>query len=87
MDRLYKELRLSMHDTRPEVASLPPEAFVRLPQVIALVGLKRASIYAKIAKGSFPAPHKLTAHASGWRIGDVRNWLANPRGWEALHRD
>lgn len=76
-----------MYSIRPEIASLPPEAFIRLPQVIALVGLKRASIYAKIGKGSFPAPHKLTAHASGWRIGDIRKWLADPRGWEARHHD
>ncbi len=72
-----------MHDTQSEVASLPPDAFVRLPQVIALVGLKPGAVYAKVAKGSFPAPHKLAAHASGWRIGDVRNWLANPISWEA----
>ncbi len=72
-----------MYDNRPEFSSLPPEAFVRLPQVVAVVGLKRAAIYAQIAKGSFPAPHKLTARASGWRIGEVRKWLADPRSWEA----
>lgn len=70
-----------MNDYQNDFASLPPEAFVRLPQVMAMVGLKRASIYAKIAKGTFPAQHKLTAHASGWRLGEVREWLANPTGW------
>ena len=63
------------------IANLPPEALLRLPEVIALVGLCRASIYARAAKQSFPAPIKLTAHASGWRVGDVRAWLADPTGW------
>lgn len=61
---------------------LPDEALLRLPEVIALVGLCRASIYARAGKQSFPRPIKLTAHASGWRLGDVRAWLADPTGWK-----
>lgn len=53
-----------------DITSLPPEALLRLPEVIALVGLSRASIYAQAARKSFPTPIKLTAHASGWRLGD-----------------
>jgi len=64
-----------------DYSSLPPEAVLRLPDVLALVGLSRASIYAKVAERRFPAPIKLTQHASGWRMGDIRAWLANPRGW------
>lgn len=63
------------------IANLPSEALLRLPEVIALVGLCRASIYARAAKQSFPPPIKLTAHASGWRVGDVRAWLSDPTGW------
>lgn len=72
--------------TKPsrDIASLPPEALLRLPEVIALVGLGRASIYARAAQRSFPKPVKLTAHASGWRLGDVRAWLADPTGWKPL---
>lgn len=65
------------------INDLPAEAILRLPQVQALVGLSRSSIYDLVAKGRFPAQHKLTAHASGWRIGDIRNWLVNPSGWAA----
>ncbi len=63
------------------IVNLPPEALLRLPEVVALVGLSRASIYARAAQRSFPRPIKLTAHASGWRLGDVRAWLADPTGW------
>lgn len=64
-----------------DITSLPPEAMLRLPEVIALVGLSRASIYSQAAQNNFPSPIKLTAHASGWRLGDVRAWLNDPTGW------
>lgn len=67
------------------IANLPPEALLRLPEVVALVGLRRASIYARAAQLTFPRPIKLTAHASGWRLGDIRAWLADPTGWKPRH--
>lgn len=65
----------------PDYSSLPAEAFLRLPNVLTLVGLSRASVYAKIAEHRFPSPIKLGAHASRWRMGDIRAWLADPTGW------
>ncbi len=65
-----------------DISNLPSEALLRLPEVIALVGLCRASIYARASQGAFPPPIKLTAHASGWRLGDIRAWLADPTGWK-----
>lgn len=70
-----------MPSTSLDYSSLPPEAVLRLPDVLALVGLGRASVYAKVAEDRFPAPIKLTRHASGWRMGDIRAWLADPTGW------
>jgi prophage regulatory protein len=70
-----------MNKSTRDFDSLPAEAILRLPDVIALVGLCRASIYARAAQQTFPSPIKLTAHASGWRVGEVRAWLANPTGW------
>jgi len=70
-----------MNKSSRDLSNLPPEAIIRLPEVLALVGLSRASIYARAAGRSFPSPIKLTAHASGWRLGDVRAWLADPTGW------
>lgn len=70
-----------MNKSSRDLTNLPPEAILRLPEVIAMVQLSRASIYAQAAQRSFPQPIKLTAHASGWRLGDIRAWLANPTGW------
>lgn len=60
------------------------DAFVRLPYVLSETGLSRSTIYSKIKLGLFPAPVKLTTHASGWRVGEIREWLSNPRGWRAV---
>jgi len=70
-----------MTTSHRDISKLPAEAVLRLPDVLALVGLSRASIYAKVAEHRFPSPIKLTEHASGWRLGDVRAWLADPTGW------
>lgn len=70
-----------------DLAGLPAEAILRLPDVLALVGLSRASVYAKVAENRFPAPIKLTRHASGWRMGDIRAWLADPTGWTCTDKN
>ena len=64
-----------------QLASMPPEAFLRLPAVLACTALKRSTIYDLIQRGKFPAPEKLTSHASGWRVSSVAAWLSNPAGW------
>ena len=70
-----------MQSIHRDYEKLPGEAVLRLPEVLGLVGLSRASVYAKVAERRFPSPIKLTAHASGWRVGDIRAWLADPTGW------
>ena len=68
---------------RTSFDDLPAAAFRRLPAVMALCGLKRSAIYAHVKKGDFPAPEKLTLHASGWRVGALRCFLENPAAWRA----
>lgn len=66
--------------------ALPPDAFVRVPEVMRLCGLGRSTIYEQVKLGRFPAPVKLTAHAAGWRAGALRAWLDNPTGWRVDRR-
>ncbi len=49
---------------------------LRLPEVIARVGLKRASIYAYIAHGSFPQQVSLGERAVGWLEKEIDAWIA-----------
>jgi prophage regulatory protein len=63
-------------------AELPDEAFARLPLVEAVTGLRRTTIYDYVATKRFPKQIKLTRHAAGWRVGDIRAWLRDPLGWK-----
>ena len=60
---------------------MPSLGLLRMPDVISITGLQRSAIYSQIQKRRFPKPQKLTAHASAWRVGDIRTWLDNPTGW------
>lgn len=53
-----------------------PYRILRLPEVIGRVGLRRASIYLHISKGSFPKPISLGARAVGWLESDIDGWIA-----------
>jgi prophage regulatory protein len=58
---------------------LPPlEALrlLRLPQVLACVGLSESRIRQLEAKGQFPRRIALGDRAIGWREFEVRQWLA-----------
>lgn len=48
---------------------------LRLPQVSAMTGLARSSIYALVASGEFPSPFKLSPGTSAWLQSDVQAWL------------
>lgn len=57
---------------------LPPTddiAMLRIDQVRALVGLSRATIYAKVKDGSFPRPIKLSLNAVAWQRVAVKAWI------------
>lgn len=49
---------------------------LRLPDVIARVGLKRASIYQYVSDGNFPKPVLLGSRAIGWIEHEIDAWLA-----------
>lgn len=47
----------------------------RLPAVIELTGMSRASIYLGIKRKTFPAPVKLSARAVGWTAESIADWV------------
>lgn len=51
-------------------------AILRRPEVQTRTGLSRSSIYAGMAKGTFPQALKISARAVGWREADIVAWLA-----------
>ena len=55
--------------------SAAADRLLRLPQVEALTGLKRSSLYKKIQNREFPAQLKLSARASAWSENAVQGWI------------
>ena len=49
---------------------------LRLPNVMARIGLSRSTIYHLMSRGAFPAPIRLGVRAVGWRESDLADWLA-----------
>ena len=50
---------------------------LKRPEVEAVTGLSRASIYSKIKAGTFPLPVRLGSNSVAWRADDVDDWIAN----------
>lgn len=50
-------------------------AILRRKQVEARTGLRRSTIYAKIAAGEFPASIRLGARSVGWVESEISDWL------------
>ena len=48
---------------------------LRLPQVMARVGLCRASIYKYMSEGLFPRPIAIGLRARGWLEEDIAAWI------------
>jgi predicted DNA-binding transcriptional regulator AlpA len=51
--------------------------FLRLPEVKALTGLSKSSLYAMIRERSFPAPVRLGTRAVAWVKSEVRQWAVD----------
>ena len=53
------------------------ERFVRLKELVTIIGLSKSTIYALIAKDSFPKPIHLTVNTSVWRLSAINAWVSN----------
>ena len=63
--------------------SLEEYRILRREEVSQLTSLARATIYKKVADGSFPPPIRLGTRSVGWRLADVVAWLQAPeRRWD-----
>lgn len=51
--------------------------FLRLPDVKAMTGLSKTSLYGLIRDKSFPAPVRLGPRAVAWVRSEVRQWAAD----------
>lgn len=52
-----------------------PDRALRRPEVEALTGLSRSTIYDLMTRGAFPKQVRLAARAVGWRESEIVQWL------------
>jgi prophage regulatory protein len=52
-----------------------PDRFLRMPEVERMVGLKRVSIYKRIALKDFPAQLKLARTVVVWSEREIQVWM------------
>ena len=69
----------------PNVAASAPSEnaplrLLRLPEVISRVGLKRSSIYQRMAEGRFPKARSLGPRCTVWVETEIDAWIASVAG-------
>ncbi|HVI97543.1 MAG TPA: AlpA family phage regulatory protein [Sphingomonas sp.] len=52
------------------------DRLLRMTEVKTRVGLGKTKIYALIAEGHFPRPHRISAKAVRWSERDIAQWVA-----------
>ncbi|WP_395542200.1 helix-turn-helix transcriptional regulator [Neotabrizicola sp. sgz301269] len=57
-------------------AALVPNALMRTPDVCAVTGMARPTLYEAMAKGLFPRPIKLGTNSSAWPASEVNAMCA-----------
>ncbi len=51
------------------------DRFVRLKELITIIGLGKSTIYVLIANDNFPKPIHLSKRTSVWRLSKVMAWV------------
>lgn len=54
---------------------------LRIDEVKARTTLSSATIYRKMAKGTFPSPIRISVGRVAWYESEIDAWIANPMGW------
>ena len=60
------------HSTKPVI---PRDSFLRLPQVEAITGCKKSTIYKLMKEGKFPHCVRITARMAAWPESAVLQWV------------
>ena len=70
-----KTVEVSATAAATEPASAPPPRLLRLPEVIARVGLRRSAIYQRMSEDRFPKCRTLGAKCSVWVEAEINDWI------------
>jgi len=75
MQDMHFQDQQSIADIRFNVP-VPPFKLLRLPELLAMVGIGKTALYQRVKNGTFPAPIKIGGgRASGWIQAEIIQWL------------
>lgn len=60
---------------------MPDSAVLRVQPTARICGCGPATIWRGARLGTFPAAVKVSPKITGWRVGELRRYLADPQGW------
>ena len=58
------------------LGSRPGDRLIRLPELLSLVGVSRATAYRYLASGKLPAPIRLSSRCVAWKASTINEWIA-----------
>lgn len=58
-----------------QIHTIPDTGFVRLPQVLSVFPVSKSTWWAGCKSGRYPAPVKLGANTTAWRVEDIRTLI------------
>jgi len=61
--------------TMEDLANLPTTGFLRLPQVLQLVPVKKTTWWNGCKTGRYPKPVKISKRTTAWRVEDIRKLI------------
>lgn len=62
------------------IKQIPDIGFLRLPQVLGVIPLKRTSWLNGVKDGIYPKPVKIGARSVAWRVEDIRTLVESLGG-------
>ena len=67
----------NMVSSAPSDQAMPaPARLLRLPEVMARVGMKRSAIYQRMSEGRFPKSRSLGPKCAVWVEAEINAWIA-----------
>lgn len=67
---------MSKSQVPTKVLPLPQEGFIRIAQVLHVLGIGKTSLWQGVKSGRYPAPIKLGPRTTVWRVEEIRAFIA-----------
>jgi len=78
----------SVQTKKLKSASLPAEGYCSIRALAQPGGVTPwavSTLWLRVRQGRFPQPERFGARCTRWRVELIREYLTDPRAWEAAH--